>query len=431
MMVDFKKKILSSGLSLVMAPMETESVAVLGMVRAGSSDEIEGQYGGAHFLEHMVFKGTKKYPKVGDISKAVEGVGGLQNAFTGDEYTGFWVKAPAEGRDLAIEVVGQMMNEPLMKEVEFKKERGTIIEEIKMYGDLNHIVAAEKFDELVFKGTSRERSVLGTVGSIKKMGVGDLNSFHDRWYFGENMVVVVAGKLGNEEKLVEKIEKEFRTIIEKGKWEDKRKKEVKGVMKDVRIRVTKKESEQINLVLGVNWFSDSNKNRDAALVMSKILGGGMSSRLWVEIREKRGLAYSIGSRVWWGKDQGTVYARGGIRKGKGEEAVKIIKQEMYRLSEKMVSEKELKRAKESLKGGMKLGLEESNRVADSLGRNWVLRNGEIRGYKDREKGFDNVTREDVKRVAKDIFGKQEWCLSVVGTFDEKKKEEELNKVLKS
>jgi len=430
-MVDFKKKTLSSGLSLVMVPMETESATVLGMVRAGSSDEVKGQYGGAHFLEHMVFKGTKKYPKVGDIAKAVGNVGGVLNAFTNTEYTGFWVKVPAEAGDLAVKVVGQMMNEPLMDEKEFSKEKGTIIEEIRMYEDLYARVAEKKFDSLVFKGTNLERPILGTMESIKRMRVDDLKTFHTGWYWGSNMVVVIAGKLGDEKKLAEKIEEEFRTVIAKKEWEDERKKERGLPMKGARVLVTKKKSEQINLVMGVNWFQTRGRKRYAAKVMSNILGGGMSSRLFSEIREKRGLAYSIHSRVDLGKNQGMVYARGGIRKGKEEEVIKIIKEEMYRLSKEKVSEEEILRAKEVLKGSMKIGLETSNGAANLLAWDWVLRKGRIRSFEEKEKSIEGVTRKDIMEVSKEMFEGDGWCLSLVGAFEEKKKEEELKKILKS
>lgn len=430
-MVGFRQVKLDSGLSVVLAPMATESVTVLGMVRVGSRDEVEGQFGGAHFLEHMVFKGTGKYPAVGDIAKAVEGVGGVQNAFTSTEQTSFFVKVPARQKDLAVKVVGQMMNEPLLDKVEFEKEKGTIIEEIRMYEDWNPRVAEEKFDELVYKGTSLERPIAGSVESVEKMKIEALKSFHDGWYLGDNTVVVVAGKLGNEEKLIKKIEEEFRTVTAKGRWKDERKKERRRVMKESRVKVVKKESEQVNIVMGVNWFETCNRRRSAVAVMSHILGGGMTSRLWKEIREKRGLAYYIRSGVDLGKDDGAVAVMGGIRKGKEEEAMKIIKEEMFKFSQEMVSEEELKRAKESLKGKMMLGLETSDKVAEVLASDWVMRKGKLRKFEDRIKGIEKVSGEKVLEVAREMFKKKHWCLSVVGSFDEKKKEEELKKVLKS
>jgi len=430
-MIEIEKKKLASGLTVIMVPMERESVTVLGMVRAGSRDEIEGEYGGAHFLEHMVFKGTKKFPEVGDIAKAVESVGGVQNAYTDNEMTGFWVKAPADKRGLAVKVVGQLMGEPLLDEKEFNKEKGTIIEEIRMYKDVYPVVAEEKFGELVFRGTGLARPVAGTEESIEKMKVENLKAFRDRWYWGENMVVVVAGRLGDKKKLVEEIEEEFRAITEKGKWQDKRKKERKALMRDDRVKITKKVSGQVNLVMGVSWFRTCNRRRYAAEVMNRILGGGMSSRLWKEIREKRGLAYFVRSSVSLGKDEGTIYVQAGIRRGKEEEAVRIIKEEVLKLTKEMVSEEELRRAKERSKGLIKLKVESSGKVAEDLAHDWLLNKGRARTFEERIKGVEAVTREKILDVAKEMFEKDKWCLSVVGDFKEKKKEEELRKVLKS
>ena len=167
------------------------------------------------------------------------------------------------------------------------------------------------------------------------------------------------------------------------------------------------------------------------MVMNKILGGGMTSRLWKEIRQNRGLAYDIHSKVTQGKDQGELSVSGGIRKGKEEEVVKIMREQMMKMSKEMVSDEELRRAKESLKGSMMLGLETGNRVAEVLARDWILRQGKIRKFEDRIKGIEQVSKEKVLEVAQEMFNKKKWCLSVVGNFEKKEKEEELKKILKS
>lgn len=430
-MIDFEERELANGLTVLLAPMKMESVTVLGMVRAGSADEVGGEYGGAHFLEHMVFKGTRKFPRVGDIAKAVESVGGEQNAFTSGEHTGFWVKTPAGSKKVALEVVGQMMGEAILPEEEFKKEKGTIIEEIRLYDDWHPRVAEEKFEELVFKGTGLERPIAGSVESIKEMKIKSLRSFYDCWYQARNMVVVVVGRLGDKEKLIEKIEEEFRAIIEKGEWEDRRVKERRKAMRDDRVGVVRKEAGQTNLVMGVNWFQTCNRRRSAALVMNKILGKGMISRLWREIREKRGLAYFVNSEVDLGKNQGAVYVQAAVRQGKEEEVVGIVREEMRTMVEKGINEEELERAKKAIGGAMKLSLESSSNVANTLAKDWVLRQGKVRRFEDRLKEIEAVTREKVLEVAKEMLGKDRWCLSVVGDFDEKEKETELRKVLKS
>lgn len=429
MMVDFKKKVLSSGLSLVMVPMETESVTVSGVVRAGSRDEIEGQYGGAHFLEHMVFKGTEKYPKVGDISREIEGIGGIQNAFTWNDMTGFWVKIPKKYLEKGLDIVGELMNNPLLSEIEFEKERGTIIEEIKMYKDNYPVVAVDKMEDLLFFGTGLERAVIGTEKSIKNMSVENLKAFYDRWYFAENMVVVVSGGLEDEDKIAGLVEDKFSSIIKKGKFIDERNKEEFGKNKGQVVKTVEKDIQQVHLALGVRGLGPYSKKMYAWKVMNQVLGGGMTSRLWEEIREKRGLAYYIVSETESHKDLGMQVVRGGFKKGQELEVVKIVKDIVSDLSSNLVSEKEFLIAKESLKGKLVLGMESNNRVADWMAMDWALREGKIRKPSSMLEEVDKVTREEILEVAKDLWS-GELFLGAVGPL-KKGVEEEFKKVLKS
>lgn len=427
-MIDFKIKKLSGGLTLVMVPMKTESVTVLGTVRAGSRDEIEGEYGGAHFLEHMVFKGTEKYPKVGDVAKVVEGVGGVQNAYTWNDLTAFWVKTTKDKWKTGVDIVGELMSSPLLKDEEFQKERGTILEEIKMYEDNYPVLAADKLDGVVFSGTDLERSVIGTERSIEEMGVKNLKDFYDRWYWAENMMVVVAGGLEKEEKIEREIEDKFRSIISKGSFKDERKESQVKDEKEKRVVVTERDIKQIHMVFGAKGYGPYNKKGCAWEVMNQILGGGMTSRLWKEVREKRGLAYYVVGQREVHKDMGVSTIRGGYKRDAGEEVIKVVKGILDDLRSKKVMDKELKMAKEALKGKFKLRLESNNQAADWVAMDWVLRGGRVRETEKILKEIDEVSAEDVLGVAKDIWRDERLCLSVVGPFKDKSKFE---KVLKS
>lgn len=429
MMIDFKKKTLSSGLDLVMVPMGGESVTVSGVVRAGSRDEIEGQYGGAHFLEHMVFKGTKEYPRVGDIARAVEEMGGIQNAFTWNDVTAFWIKIPKKYLKKGLEIVGEMMSSPLLSEVEFKKEKGTIMEEIKMNKDNYPVVAFEEMESLVFSGTSLKRPVAGTLRSIDKMTVENLKAFHDRWYFSENMMVVVAGGLEDEDKIVDLVEEKFGSIVKKGEFTDGRKDEKFVKRIDKQVKVAERNIQQVHLALGVKGFGPHNKKMYAWKLMNQILGGGMTSRLWREVREKRGLAYYIVSEIETHKDLGMQVVRGGFKKGKEVEVVEIVKKIVNDLGNKLVSERELSIAKEALKGKFVLGMEVNNKVVDWMAMDWVLRGGEIRKPGSVLKKIDEVTREDVLEVSKELWS-GDLFLGVAGSL-KKGRKKEIEKLLKS
>jgi len=242
---------LGSGLTLIKVPMKLKSVTILNLVRAGSRDENEDQYGGAHFLEHFVFKGTKKYPKVNQIARVMDGVGGKYNAFTGQDYTGFWVKVPSEHLETGLEVVGQIVGEPLLPEKELVKEKGAIIEELKMYEDNHPVKSMEELEKMVFKSSPLGRPIIGFEESIRKMRVADLKAFRGRWYTTDNMAVVVVGDWSSGKNLQKLIEENFGSI--KKKKQEKKREGYGTEFKQEKplVVVTNKETEQVHLSLGM------------------------------------------------------------------------------------------------------------------------------------------------------------------------------------
>lgn len=420
-MLRIEKQTLKSGLTVVTIPMETESVTVLTVVKAGSRDEKETQYGGAHFLEHFVFKGTKKYPKVNDISRAIDEIGGIQNAFTSSDYTGYWVKVASDHWQKGLEVVAQLVCEPLLPEGELEKEKGTIVEELKMYEDNYPSKALEVLDGMVFPGSPLGRPVIGFEKTIRAMKISDLGAFREAWYAPENMVVVVVGGIKQPEKLMLEIEEQFSSI--KGK-------QVKGVregyeqvftQKEALVQLTDKKTEQAHLALGLRSFRAKDDGWYTVEILNNILGGNMSSRLWNEIREKRGLAYYVRTFNDAHMDQGMVGVRAGIRLGKVEEAVKVMVGELEKIASKGITVGELTRGIASVVGRMKLDLEDSQDAAMMVADDWVMRDGEIRPVEEVEKEIEAVTLEEVKAMAAKLFDKGEYNLSIVGPIKDKEK----------
>lgn len=416
MKLKIKESKLENGLSLLEVPREVPSVMVMAMVRAGSRDEREGQYGGAHFLEHFVFKGTKKYPQVNEIAREVDSLGGQQNAFTSSDYTGFWVRLAEEYWRKGVEVVGQMVSEPLLPADQLEKEKGTIIEEIRMYEDDPMSKAWMEMEKSLFAGCDLERHTLGTEKSIRKMRVEDLQGFRDNWYWGENMAVVAVGSLPESGQLKEAIEAEFGSLVKNKKTERL------GYGEDLdqdqaRVKVVKRDTQQAHLVLGMEGLARADEDRYSLWVLNQILGGNMSSRLWNEVREKRGLAYYIKSGFEGKTDVGQVYVRAGVRVDKAKEAVEIIKEELAKVAGEKVSGEEVKRGREGVKGGLKLALESSEKVAMRIGNDWSLV-GEVRDVEEEIVKIDEVSRADVMRVAEELFVPGKMNLSVVGPFEE-------------
>lgn len=418
---------LKSGLTLGLVDLGGESLTVLTMVHAGSRDERPGEYGVAHFLEHFVFKGSRKYPKVNDITAAIDGIGGKMNAFTWNDYTGYWVKVASDQWATGVDVVSQLVCEPLLPERELKKEKGTIIEEIKMYEDNFPAKAMEEFDKIVFPDSGLGRPVIGSVKSITDMKIEDLQDFRNRWYFPENIIVVVAGDLSKAENWEKIIEEKF-SALPAEKREDLREGYGMVFTQDKpRVTVTEKKTEQAHIVLGMRAFEYKDSKNYTLWVLNQLLGANMSSRLWNEIREKRGLAYYVRSMFYSHFDQGAFLVRAGVRLDKVDLAIKVIKKELLKLTEKPVGAKELQMAKEGAKGNLKLDIEDSQEVATMISDDFIM-TGKVRTVEEMVKGIDGVSITDIQEVAKELFKTERVNLSVVGPMNDKERFEKILEV---
>ncbi len=418
----FKKATLKNGLRIITAPMKgTKTVTVLVIVGAGSKYETRNINGVSHFLEHMFFKGTKKRPNTLALTEPLDSVGGEFNAFTSKEYTGYWAKAGAKHRKLILDIISDILLNSKFDPKEIGKERGVIIEEINMYQDTPMKYIADLFELLLYGDQPAGWLTIGTkeiVSSMKRKNFIDY--LHDL-YVAKNTLVVVAGNIEKEARLVKEI-KDYFDRIQKNK--PKTKKKVIEKQEKPRSLVHYKKTDQTHLCLGIRTYNVFHPDRYVLEVMNAILGAFFSSRLFIQVRERRGLAYYIRSSSENYTDTGYLVAQAGVDNNKVDEAIKVILAEFNKLKDKQVSKKELKKGKEYLKGKMLLNLESSDEVAFWLGSQEILKK-EILTIKQVFEKVDAVTSEDIKRVALDIFQNEKLNLAIIGPFKEKSRFEKM------
>lgn len=408
-----------SGLRVVLVKEDRESVMVQALFGTGSREETDAVAGSAHFLEHFVFKGTRKYPGMFDIGDAVDQVGGARNAFTGNNVVGFWVKTAKHKIDLAVEIVGQLVGEPLLAEDHFDKERGTILEELAMYEDLPEAKAFEEQWKLLYGKTNMGRPIIGTVESLKAMKVGALHDYMDKWFVPENMFIGVVGNWDDEADLLMRIEREFHAIAEKKGSLSERNEFRWGKRVKPETLLVRRKTEQANLSIGLRGLPFGHPNRYALYLTNIILGGGTISRLFKEVREKRGWAYSIGSGVESFSDSGALLIGGGLPKDKLKDATELILEIMWGLSGRGkwgITQKELLIAKECYKGRVSLAYDNPEKVM-GYALNEMMFENKIYTPEEIKAGADKVTLEEVRDLCKTVFRSEHMALAVVGDYE--------------
>ena len=425
--MNYKKTTLSNGLRLITVPMEhVQSVTVLILVGAGSRYEKKQISGLSHFLEHMAFKGTKRRPSALAISSEIEGIGGEFNAYTSKDQTGFYVKAANKHLAVLVDVLSDMLLNSKFETAEIERERGVIIEEINLYEDTPSRKIGEIYEELLYGDTPLGWDIGGKKETIGKIQRDDFLDYIKGLYAPENTVVVIAGGIKN-------LSSKIYNLIEKwlGDWRNKtswsfaaaQDKQLKSAVK-----VVYKKTEQAHLALGVRGYNFFHPDRYILAVLSTILGGGMSSRLFIQVRERRGLAYYVYSLAEHYADVGHFVSRAGVDLDKIEEAIKVILEEYEKVKSEngkwKVENEELTKAKEFLKGRLILELEDSRVMASVFGTSEISE-GKVRTPKEIMAEIDKVTLADLKRVASDIFRPEKLNLAVIGPFKDGQKFEKL------
>lgn len=400
---------LKNGVRVLTVPMPgVESVTAMILCKTGSRNETAKQAGISHVLEHMVFKGTKKYPSPMAIAEAVDSIGAEQNAFTSKEYTGYYITSAAKHLGLTLDIHSQMLTDPLLPQDDLNREREVIVEEINMYEDQPMAMAGELFEDLMYQGSSMGRQIIGTKETVRATTSEDLRKYMGEWYLGGNMLVVVAGKISNHKFSNSQIEEKFGGMG-KGKIVPYTSKASYGPSE---ARHRKKKTEQAHFYMGVPALAMTDPRRYALSLGQVILGGGMSSRLFNEIREKRGLAYYVKADLDSAYDAGYFAVRAGVKLEKLGEAMKVVREEMFKLAS-TVTDKEITKAKEYLLGRMPLSLEDSMGVAQFFGTRALVLD-EIRQPSAVEAKIQATSIEEVKKVLSELVRESELRSMVVG-----------------
>ena len=403
--------------------MSVQSVTGLLLVGVGSRAEKDDVSGISHFLEHMAFKGTTKRPSSLIISEAIDSIGAEHNAFTGKEFTGYYIKAGNSYLELIVDILTDMLKNSLLQPKEIERERGIITEEINMIEDNPNAKIGRVIEQLLYQKEPLGRPIIGskqTVGAIIRK---NLVSYLKRWYVPSNMVFVVAG--GVRHTRVKRLVNRYFSD-----WDNEA---VAPILKPTdekqsqpQLLIESKTTQQTHMILALRAFKRSDPRRYAFSVLSSLLGGGMSSRLFYVVRERRGLAYSIGSYTQRYADVGYLAIKAGLDTKRLPEAIEVITSELERVRLEKVETKELSKAKEYLKGNFILGLEDSGEVASFYASNWLLER-KIYSPEQLLAKIDAVTSAKLQSTAEDIIQTDKLNLAIIGPI---KHRQSLQKLLK-
>jgi len=410
--MQFSKKVLKNGLRVITVPMkDNPTVAVLVLVEAGSKYETKKVNGISHFLEHMCFKGTTKRPKAIDISKELDALGSQYNAFTSNEYTGYYAKSDAKHFAQLIDIVSDVYLNSTFPDAEMQKEKGVIIEEINMYEDMPNRHVQDLMMKLLYGDQPAGWNVAGEKKNILEMKRDDFVKYKGEHYLPEATVLVVAGHV-TEAAVLKEVQKIF-TDVPRGKKVGKLK--VAESQKKPQVLVKFKKTDQTHFVLGVRTYDLFNKNNPILSVLAGVLGGGMSSRLFQKLREEMGVGYYVRSYDDAYTDHGFLQISAGVDNKRIEEVLYAVLEECRRLKSFLVPDDELEKVKECLIGNMKLSLESSDDIANFYGGQELLKR-EIHNADEKAKEIRKVTAPQVQTLAQEIFKDTKLNLALIGPF---------------
>ncbi len=416
----FKTHRLDNGLRVLTADMpQVQSVTCMIMLAAGSRYETADTNGIAHFSEHMFFKGTERRPTARDIGMEVDSLGGEFNAFTSKEYTGYYVRCAADHRDQALDILVDMLRNSKFDPEEIDREKGVIIEEMNMYYDTPRDFIGGVYDRLLYGDQPLGWDIIGRKETVRAATQETFRDYVGRWYKPDRMVVGIAGRIGDDylpavEKLLGDLAPEPTEgpapTVENGAGS--------------RVTIHRKESDQAHLCLGVRSYPLVHPDRWPVQLVATVLGTGMSSRLFTEVRERRGLAYYVYAHNQSYTDAGSMFSQAGVDIARSEEAVETIVREFRKIAEEPVPAEELEKARALAKGRFVLRLESpQGMIVYGLGREVLddpaLEPEEVLA------GLDAVTAEDVQRVAQEVIASNGLNLALIGPFEDEKNFEEL------
>lgn len=421
----FHRSVLPNGVRVIVVPvLGVESATTLVMYGAGSRYEEKKQNGISHFLEHMAFKGTTNRPSAREISALIDGIGAEFNAFTGKEYTGYYIKSATAHISLCLDVLSDMLKNLLLDSEEIEREKGVIIEEINLYEDTPVRNIGDVYEELLYGDSPLGWDTGGQPDIIRTITRDDFISYMGSLYSADNMTVVVAGNV-HLESMQKEIEKYFGDVK---KFKVKGFEAANDTQTKAIVKVKHKKTEQAHFALGVRTVGLGNKkDRYPLEVLASILGGGMSSRLFYEIRERRGISYYARTSSDNSLDVGYLASYVGADPKRIDEAIKVVTEEYVKVSQNgEITEEELTKAKEYMKGHFVLELEDTRSSAIMYASQEILQN-ELHNPQEIIEKINNVTLADVNRVAKHYLDTKMLSLAVIGNFDDPERFEKLLK----
>ncbi len=419
----FKKTILKNGLRIITVPMKDNPTAtVLVLVEAGSKYETKKINGLSHFLEHMCFKGTTKRPKAIDISKELDALGSQYNAFTAQEYTGYYAKSDAKHFKQIFDVVTDIYLNSTFPEAEMQKEKGVIIEEINMYEDMPNRHVQDLMMGLLYGDQPAGWNIAGDKKNILNMKRDDFVKYKKSHYLPEATVIIVAGQV-KEGDVLKEVKKVFGKVPSGVKA---KKLKVKEKQTKPEVLVSYKKTDQTHFVLGVRSHDLFSKKNAVLSVLGGVLGGGMSSRLFQKLREEMGVGYYVRAYNDSYTDHGFMQISAGVDNKRIEEVLEAVLLECKKLKEEKVSLEELNKVKEFLIGNMKLSLESTDDIAGFYGLQEVLKR-EVKKAEEKAEEIRKVKAEDIKLLANTIFKNDKLNLALIGPFKDKTK---FSKILK-
>jgi predicted Zn-dependent peptidase len=413
-MAVFQRSTLANGARVLTAPMpQAQSVTCALMFAAGSRYETPETNGIAHFAEHMFFKGTERRPTARQIAQEIDAIGGEFNAFTSKEYTGYYVKCAAEHRDVALDVLVDMIRNSRFDGDEIEREKGVIVEEMNMYFDTPRDYIGGLYDELLYDDQPLGWDIVGRKETVRAATRDTFFDYIDRWYKPERLVVGLGGKVDDVQARLE----ELLGDLEPAPTGAPRPVELPATDGDARVKVHHKTSDQAHVCVGVRSFPLEHPDRYALQLLATVLGGGMSSRLFTEVRERRGLAYYVFGLNHSYTDAGSLYSQAGVDIERIDEAVDTIAGEFRRIAAEPVPSDELEKARNFAKGRFVLQLE-SPQGTIMFGLRREVLEGRAAEPQDVLDGLDTVTGEDVSRVAAELIADRGLHLALIGPFED-------------
>ena len=411
-MSTFHRHVLDNGLRVLTADLaHAQSVTCMVMLAAGSRYETPETNGIAHFSEHMFFKGTDRRPSARQISGEIDSIGGEFNAFTGKEYTGYYVKCAAEHRDVALDVLVDMLRHSRFDPDEIEREKGVIVEEMNMYFDTPRDYIGGVYDDLLYGDQPLGWDIIGRKETVRGATRETFTDYLGTWYKPSRMVLGMAGRSGDD--ALERAQELLGALAPGATGEPAAARTVAGG----RVKVFTKQSDQAHLCLGVHSYPLTHPDRYALQLLATVLGGGMSSRLFTEVRERRGLAYYVFGTNHSYTDAGSLYSQAGVDISRIDEAVTTIADELRKAAAEPIPAEELEKARSFANGRFVLGLESPQGLIVFGLRKEVLE-GRAPDPEEVLAALDAVTGEDVQRVARDLLHDERLRLAVIGPFDD-------------